>query len=369
MHSIDITRGIASIFVFLTHLGNDLDTSSFFHPIIQAFLDLQEFFLWCNGGLHWAVIVFIVLSGFCIHMPNAMSRSKKIDLFDYYRRRFFRIYPVMVIAILIGYFVHSVCNTNAQSYLTNLFGNLSLLSSVSSEFPAPIGNTILLTVVAECILYLVYPLCLPKNKNHWILFLCGVLLVYVVNFSFLLTSNIDPVWLQRNAFSFLLYWWIGALSAELAFNQCDLTTRLRTLSNSKTLIAVLLTYVVYVVFCMLVQFKGAHVFKSVYLALMAGLFLLIGADRDMGTQQIGRMGQILTKIGEHSYSLYAVHFPVITLLSYAATGSKIEGSILFYISNIIAVAMASYCLYRFVEKPSHKFARASRKSLLRQESQ
>lgn len=82
-----------------------------------------------------AVIVFFVISGFCIHYPNIGKKTLRLS--PYYARRFLRILPPIIVALLLG----------------GVVGARGLRVALDSwQLP-----TILWSLVAELIYYAVYP--------------------------------------------------------------------------------------------------------------------------------------------------------------------------------------------------------------------
>jgi peptidoglycan/LPS O-acetylase OafA/YrhL len=71
----------------------------------------------------------------------------------------------------------------------------------------------------------------------------------------------------------------------------------------------------------------------------------------------------LAPIGDRSYSLYLIHYPVITLVFRVLV--QILGHSPLALSAIVlvvagALCLSTECLYRGVERPSHQWARAFR---------
>lgn len=361
LYSLDIIRGIAAVSVFLTHLGNGIQENSIAHSCVEIFLGFHRYFLWCNGGLHWAVIVFIVLSGFCIHMPIAKRSVRAIIIPYYARRRFFRIYPVLFVAIVIGYLTHYIINGKTGFfYAQNLVENLSLLSGITNYFDAPLGNQILLTVVVECILYVIYPICLPIRKRGWLYILSIALLVHFANFSLLIFGEIDSTWIQRNIFSFLIYWWIGAFSSELSFNGEQWGLSIKKISK-KFKAVIIIAYILYVTLSNSINLAGSHIFKSLYLSGMTGviLFAIVSFETNKKPKEPNYIVSLMKKIGEYSYSLYVIHIPIVALLNYFAMDSELGAEPIFYLINILSVIIGTALFYNIIEKPSHAYAKAS----------
>ncbi len=158
LYSLDIIRGLAAVSVFLSHLHNPFQESSLMYYIVDTYQNAFREFIWSNGGLHPGVIVFIVLSGFCIHMSLAKNEKclNKSYWKYYFRRRFFRIYPVMVAGMILGLIAYTIDKIPSIDLIGNFLANLFLLSAFL-PLDAPAGNEILLTVVVECVLYSCYP--------------------------------------------------------------------------------------------------------------------------------------------------------------------------------------------------------------------
>src|ERR1700730_19118372 len=98
---VDALRGVASLEVTLFHgqlrlwagVGVLLAGSA-----APSLFDRISLALSLPGHFGYAgVMLFFLLSGFCIHHPNA--RAERLDLGDFAIRRFIRIYPPYVAAL------------------------------------------------------------------------------------------------------------------------------------------------------------------------------------------------------------------------------------------------------------------------------
>lgn len=133
VQGLDSIRFVCAVWVFWSHLGV-LDTPDWVRPgstlgMVKRVLDTA----FHNGPS--AVIVFFVISGFCIHLPNA--RRDSFGAGAHYARRFLRILPPMLVALLLG----------------GLIGAKGLsLSRETWQLPS-----ILWSLVAELVYYAIYP--------------------------------------------------------------------------------------------------------------------------------------------------------------------------------------------------------------------
>lgn len=149
--SLDIVRGLAAGSVFVSHF-------------VQQFLDVPALG-WGGVALEllgvMGVAVFFVLSGFLIHAGGLVEqqRNGRMNWRAYAVRRFFRIYPAYMVALLCGalFSVRWQSNMIDAATVPTVLSHLLLLSSfVPGHFESV--NAIFWTVVVECHFYAFYPL-------------------------------------------------------------------------------------------------------------------------------------------------------------------------------------------------------------------
>jgi peptidoglycan/LPS O-acetylase OafA/YrhL len=346
--SLDVIRAVAAISVFLSHFG-----SIELPKLHQYYLQFQSIFLWCNQGLHWGVIVFVVLSGFSIHMYYC--REKSFDKSLYLKRRLLRIYPVLTASIFIGFLVdYCLYDHSLADYVYNFLSNVLLITAI---FPleTPFSNTIMHTAIVEVVIYISYPFIFSKfRKNKKIIFLILIFL-YLLNFG-LVFFQIDPTWVQRNYFGLLLYWWIGAFFAELTFD-----TKSDLIQFNKYLIGwvpITITYLIYLISSHFVNFVGAHIFKSFLLAIFSGILLFNVVRREIRFENSMKFFGF-DRIGSSAYSLYAIHFPIILISNQILKQINIP-SIFVYLIILLIVGIITFFTFKFIEKPFHILARKIR---------
>ena len=345
LQSLDVIRGIAAISVFLSHFG-----TANLPKLHQLLLQFQSSFLWCNQGLHWGVIVFVVLSGFSIHMKN--TNRDTFNTFQYLKRRLLRIYPVLIFAIIFGYFVDFYFYHRVISdYAFNFFSNIFLLTGFLPIEP-PYSNNILNTAIVEIVIYLSYPFILQYFKKNKLVIILIILLIHMLNFGLNFT-NINPSWVGRNLFALSLYWWIGALFAELTFNIGFQTFKYKKIFQGG--IPLFVGYLVYYLSSHFINFQGSHVFKSISIAIVSGILIATIVDLELRSKfKMKFYG--FQYIGTVAYSLYAIHFPIIFFLNSFLTFQGVSFNYQYYIIWL-AVIVVTLLTYFFVEKPFHKMAR------------
>ena len=372
-HSLDIVRGLAALSVLLAHWGGwtiafaDATTQN----VIIALQNIFQLLLWRGGGIHPGVIIFIVLSGFCIHLPQASAPDKlsSAGFWQIYAlRRSSRILPVFWVALLFGAisvwlmgfgYAGEVAHTGGNGQVNNgdllfsIFGiaEIARFFGVIELYP---GNGPLSTVAVEMLLYASYPFFLVIHKRHGLAALVGFgLLMYssVVLARFL---GVEPSHLHGTWFEFVIYWIIGAISAEVYAKG-----HIRQNSGlMKLTLLVVCGYLFYLLLITFVHIKGFHVVTTLLLALLTGgVLIILLILEDKLTQPQNRIAARMAVVGARSYSLYVVHTPAIfTMLWFLRANTRLPIFSYPWIT-LLAAVIATELMYRFVEQPSHELAR------------
>lgn len=100
---LDEIRGIAVFLVLFIHwLTYYKMDNTLYSSIMYGLLNLIND-LWDYGVVHGGVVIFIVLSGFLIHLPRV--NNKKFNFFNFIKRRLIRIVPLMYFGFFLGFIV------------------------------------------------------------------------------------------------------------------------------------------------------------------------------------------------------------------------------------------------------------------------
>ncbi len=165
--ALDCFRGFAASLVAMAHCW----WAS--HPIFHS---TQLQFPWLGYGAK-AVPIFAVLSGFLIYR-SALSITSLADVRAYIVRRFFRIYPVYVLSVILclvtGQYVANTSTTASGYFIADLF-MLNVLS-----WPGGFANPVTWSLYVEVAFYAALPLALITLGQKRMLAFAAVGIVVLV---------------------------------------------------------------------------------------------------------------------------------------------------------------------------------------------
>lgn len=351
LRALDVLRGLLVSYVLLGHArwllwcGQGAWNREEHHMAAQMIAV-------ASGGLrfgHEAVMVFFVLSGFFIHLRAA----KKLSIGptapgaagDFYRRRFHRLAMPYVAALLVTF----ACDMAGRTWFPQLYrgetGDALLdlnfqrkVYALDSVLPALVmlptslgkdfgSNGPLWSLSYEVIYYALYPVwLLLRNYGSF----TGYIGVSVAAFAvdrlvggyFGSVMRLYPVWLA------------GAWLAEC------LTSGERLKLEAKTLLAILFITI------------GLQPARPVLAYSLGGAAIVILFARVGVEATKARFFRLVEFIGIMSYSIYIVHFPVLTLVSsaaFAAHGQRPSSGWLA-LAGAVAGLGAGLILFRFCER-------------------
>ena len=323
---LDAIRFICALIVVLAHTGR---------PPLTAWADTSTWFGWFidgSAGLLFssaaAVIVFFVISGFCIHYPFA--RTLKIpSVAGYLPRRYLRIVVPVIIATWLGSYV---------GIGLRLF-----------------NGTILWSLAAELIYYTLYPLLLllRRRVGSWIPPL-------IASFAAaLLLVALHPDAKEYPSFGLEFNWLLG-LPCWLA--GCALADRVaagKFAPSLKNIWPLRLAVWAAMTLCMALRFHSpiGYPWSLNFFALFAAVWLAFEISRFF----THKPSRILESLGLWSYSLYLTHKASAAL--YAKLGIPDFGVYLTWALRLAFILALAYLFYLVVEKPAHWLARTVGRSL------
>jgi peptidoglycan/LPS O-acetylase OafA/YrhL len=343
--SLDTLRGMAALAVFVAHFVQQFQQVS-----TMGWAGLAFELLGVIG-----VSVFFVLSGFLIHLGVLKERERQgsVDWRQYAKRRFFRIYPAYLFALVVYSLANPHLNSNMVSDTTvaGFWSHLFLVSSfVPGEFQGI--NAIFWTVVVECHFYLIYPL-LQRPLRHWnpLAFFAMTWLVGGVFFlavSALTSAGSTRVMLQHTAPALFWKWALGVFLAEACVRPS--LSRVRTFLSQTWLTVPILLMIYGGTFWhqASIELNYKRFVLPFFCAALVGLFVFSGLSRWRT-----RAGQWL---GDVSYSVYLWHPLALAVMATYPLG-KIWGNLL---ASFTLTLLMSALSHRFLELPSIRLGKKKR---------
>ena len=224
---LDHVRGVAILLVFIFHgllpaFGHDqLGWGGW----VRSFSAPASFLAVLPATLgHIGVAIFFVVSGFCIHL--SYERSSRNGYRDFFLRRFFRIYPVYVAALLLFALLDPSTRVDfsASRGVLQFFSHLFLFHNFL-DYRYFVGiNGAFWSIAVEVQLYLIYPV-LRWMVRRWgwagALWITGTMELTLrgVCGAFDIQQTASWTWLFRLPFSFWFSWTLGALLADQMLNR------------------------------------------------------------------------------------------------------------------------------------------------------
>jgi len=310
---LDTVRAFAALSVVLAHiLGPKLPSVLQNLGLNQGIADFSKYLF--TG--HPAVIVFFVVSGFCIHYPYT---RRNLPVIAFTLARWMRIMPPALIAMLLAYLLH------VEKY----------------NF---VDGFILWSIVCELWYYSLYPLFLWLSRR--VSFTVQFLLAIILSFSLVaaLGSNqYGAGHIYGPALNWLVAlpsWLLGCVlanqhSSEIVPKTCSM----RSIVLWRTTVAMVAS----VLYWLTMNTPVGYYLTMNLFALL--VFIWIRAE--INAPKCAH--SLFEQIGKWSYSIYLFHMVFLALVS------RLFGIPYLYIPVILALC---YLAYRIVEKPSHDYARS-----------
>ena len=264
-------------------------------------------------GSTYSVPLFFLISGFCIHLSqlkqNEKRNSIKLNLLDYFSRRFWRIYPAYLIILLFACTIKAI--NGEKVGLTDFLIHLFVFQGFSIHYFNSI-NLVLWTITVEIAFYLLYPLWyFFRNKfGHHIALLISFIIT-LISWLFIMksfNSSIAPT--RFFILNIWVSWCFGAwLCEELILNSRKLDSNVYWWVIGAFLL--LLNYVLGSYWWF--QFAYYNIIIALWAWIIVPLFRVEGIIERKQNFLLRLIVTILVLIGVSSYSLYMLHEPLMVL--------------------------------------------------------
>lgn len=351
--AIDAWRGAAALLVAYFHCRQVTWIGmQQFHRSLHGF-DANALISYLTFPIAWGsagVPVFFVISGYCIH--RAMARKlitdplAPFDSRNFLLRRFVRIYPVLIAALLLTLALDSLSSTflpvshkinpfDPHALVVNLF---SLQGIAGKTFGS---NGALWTLSVEVQFYLAYPLLIALRRR---IGLGGVMgCVGVINVMSALVFE------PRGIIVFTSYWFawmLGAWIAEAKALGIEARPRMGLLAGVLALAG-----------CgafSLAQYAAFQLWAFAFAVYLHGAL-----DTPMRASPVVRF---LSWLGTFSFSLYVVHLPIFVLLGSVLFRSALQTDIWASFGFTAVAVCVALVFHAAVEKPAMAWSAALRRT-------
>lgn len=320
-------RGVAAVMVVLFHAGG----------MFASMLDRT--YLWGLFRYGWAgVDFFFVLSGFLMYYMHVKDFGVAAKFIPFWRKRLFRVYPIywlVNLAVMLVWWKYPELGTGQQGD-----PGVVLKSFLLWPQDTPVLN-VAWTLSYEIFFYLMFGLAilLPRRVSAAVL---GLWLAVSAGafFGNVFTSN-TPTVIKFLFSRYNLEFAAGCLSAYLA-------TRFRAPFRKGAVVAGTLLFVA----AMINMRWGVEWDRVIAWGVPSAILVWAAASVDLHDRV--KAGAVLRYLGDASYSIYLVHFPLLFTLTRAAIklGLQHRVPLLYLTHGIAAVTLIAACLtYSLVEKP------------------
>ena len=337
-------RGVAALYVFLFHIWQ----SGISHAgaTLGALLPLT--LPWLQFG-HFAVSVFIVISGYCLGLPVALRADRTLDAKKFARRRARRLGPAYVLALFLSLvplvLTLAVRGQHVPAWHVGveLISHLALLHNLVPALAESLNGP-MWSIALECQIYVVFALLLvPVWRRFGVWAQLGVALIL----------GLVPQLVFHGALAYTAPWLLGlfgmgVLAAHLTARGVSTAYGLRWIA-----LAVAIAAVPAVLIAGDAAADGSLWPSDLVVgAAVALLFVTAGGTAAPLTARLLSLRPIVT-LGTFSYSLYLIHGPLVllaaALLLRVHAGAAL--SAVAYAALIPLVVGLAYAFYRIAERP------------------
>ena len=358
----DALRGLSCLGIVLYHVRVDLWIGWWrIRSSPEEYSQFAKAMAWLSiptPFFGFAILLFFLISGFCIHYPNTLPNAKP-KWNDYFIRRFWRIYPPYLAALALTAGISYLCHVQWGGSTWDP-ERILRVATLSQNYPPGGGqflsNPSLWTIPLEVEFYLLYPIafCLfSRLRSLGLGLFAGGLCVWTV---FLGKQGIS--WPSFTALFFWPVWLLGAWMAQLYQNNRLDSLPLRLIFPIGALSLVLALTSRILNWDSWLQY---FIWTAFYLCLL--VFVLIKHDL-LARLPIQGVLALLTWLGKISFSLYLVHFPLFKLLGFlplSLFGEK-PANFLIPLAFVPLVIIVAWLFHKTVEIPSHALSRSLSKT-------
>lgn len=338
-------RFIAASFVIICHI-----------ELLKKYFQINNFREQTKYLGELGVDLFFVLSGFLITFLLLKEKEvfQKINYKAFYLRRILRIWPLYYIIVILSLFIVPNLNVFNIPFLNNDIDSKSDVFYVIILFVLMLPNVLYFlkpiqyatqtwSIGVEEQFYLIWPFVINKTKKYKTIFICIILLYWLLYFVFKLPlfNDLTYIDLIRNFYNIFKIdvLTIGSIAAILLFENNSI---IHKIVNIKIFVLCLL---------LLLFFYLSHnlfVERIIYSVLFSIVILNLVRLKSLSNALEFKM---LNYLGQISYGIYMYHGFIILLVMKFLMKFNYLNNILLYILSFLFTIIASSLSYKYIEKP------------------
>lgn len=329
-------RFFFAFFVFLSHLQGIKSDNPIFNWFVRN--------IFFEGYI--GVSFFFILSGFVISYSNDSKISKnKFDTIRFYKARFFRLYPLYFLTMLICSL--SIANINWLTWLINIFAVQSFLPTINDH----VINAPSWSISNEFFFYFSFPFIFPFINKYKITSVLLLISSSILLFS--LSLKVPDIYIKYvyyiNPFSRLLDFSLGILLYH-CYKYVNSESHKKLTASTWEYLAILLLIVFFIPHNAIPRM---YRFSVYYWIPMSAIILIFALEKGRVSKLL--QNKILVYLGEISFSFYMIHlFVIINMLPFLQHNNPIATLFIILITTIFF----SIILFEFFEKPINKFLKS-----------
>ena len=349
-NSINFFRWFSAFIVVISH-----SRRLFFedYSVISSDYITVKIFYFLTGFGHQAVIIFFVLSGFLVagnfYRKGSISRS---SLISYSIDRFSRIYPPLIFALILTFFISYTIDITDKNFIFNL-GHSEKLQNTSYDFITFLGNIFALQTIYVSEYGLNLPLWSLAYEVWYYIWLPFIYILFKSNKG-IVHKNVIIIFILFLMFfvgiKVSLYFFIWLLGSSLAYIK---------ISHNRFTISCALIIFLMTLFISRFKFFEFNIFFYDITVAISFVFLL------SATAKINALGNFFNrfnkKMADFSYTLYLIHYPIVIFIgfifnNYFNYSLYLEPNFLnfcFFLLLVIFSTLISFFAGNYVEGKTH----------------
>ena len=362
LHYLDGLRGLTALYVVFVHINRYVGDQ------------LPIFWLLLGKTLrygHFAVAIFIVLSGYCLMLPvtrssndymskgflNYIKRRARRILPPYYAALFFSLLIAVVVLVLNHFSIFQWHESPGYGEFHPFFSYIDVLSHIllihnlSRDTLGSI-NSPMWTVATEWQIYFLFPILLLPCWRRF-----GLISVVIVGF----LIGIAPLYLLNGLFASASPWFIGLFALGMAAADIGFSQKPKLIAIKNSLPWTLLI-IVFSPIAVLTEWKklGLDVWISDGFCGFTTACLLIYCTKSIIESKNSPIilqlfeHPLIIALGSFSYSLYLTHGVVVTLLGHFLLSRQltpVNFTVTFYLIAVPMSLAIAYLFYLVFERP------------------